>query len=63
MSLIDDRELMDLQQTEAGEVFATNGVPTTNLRFAVDTENTTVAPETIKGYAAVAQFLSETGAK
>jgi hypothetical protein len=63
MSLIDDRELMDLQQIEAGEVFAMNGVPTANLRFAVDTENTTVAPETLKGYAAIAQFLSERGAK
>jgi len=59
MSQIDDKELMDLQQTEALELLEQNKVSATKVRFAVDTEQTTVAGDTLKGWTALENFLSE----
>jgi GTP-binding protein EngB required for normal cell division len=59
MSQINDKELMDLQQTEALDLFQPYEVLASRVQFAVDTEQTSVRPDVLKGWTALNQFLSD----
>ena len=58
MSLIDDSELVELLQTEVQDLLRMHGASPVELRFATDTEQTTVSYTTLKGWPAITQFLN-----
>jgi len=58
MSLIDDSELVELLQTEVQDLLKIHGASPLELRFATDTEQTTVNSNTLKGWPAITQFLN-----
>jgi translation elongation factor EF-Tu-like GTPase len=57
MNLIDDRELLDLMQQEVRDLLKQKGAAPTKLQFGVDTDQTTVGPDTLKGWASITEFL------
>jgi hypothetical protein len=57
MSKIDDREMVDLLQTEVQDLLKEHGAANVKLQFAADAEQTTVNAATLKGWPAIADAL------
>ena len=61
MSQINDAELVELIKQEVRDLLKEHGATKLGLTFAVDTEQTTVDGETLKGWRSITQFLAKQG--
>jgi len=61
MTQINDAELVELLKQEVRDALKEHGATEVRIVFAVDTEQTTVDGETLKGWQTIAQFLAKQG--